>query len=98
MFCVNISDGPVTTGEEGALTVYVKKIFRGIKSLDQRESSDEKNIPTCSLPLNTYNLQLSVGFRASGGSLYFRTVDVPSACFTIFVAAARRPNEVDRGQ
>src|ERR1700733_6063795 len=52
---------------------------------------ERKNSPTCSLPLNTYNLQPKNGFLASGGSLYLRTVLVPSTAFTVLVAAARRP-------
>jgi hypothetical protein len=47
--------------------------------------------PTCSLPLNTYNLQPRVGFLASGGSLYFRIVLVPSVNLTAFVSAANNP-------
>lgn len=48
--------------------------------------------PTCSVPLNTYNLQLSKGFRASGGSLYFKTVLDPSPPLTVLVAAANKPD------
>lgn len=47
--------------------------------------------PTCSLPLKTYNLHPSIGFLASGGSLYLSIVLVPSAAFTVLVAAARSP-------
>lgn len=47
--------------------------------------------PTCSFPLNTYKRHPTDGLRASGGSWYLSTVPVPSACFTVFVAAARRP-------
>lgn len=53
--------------------------------------------PVCSLPLKTYSLQPNVGFRASGGSLYFRTVPVPSAAFTVFVAAASNPDGLKFG-
>lgn len=38
-----------------------------------------------------------VGFRASGGSLYFNTVLDPSTAFTVFVSAARRPEGLKSG-
>src|SRR5262245_20043124 len=53
--------------------------------------------PTCSLPLKTYSLQPSNGFLASGGSLYFKTVVVPSEAFTVLVAAASRPDAAKLG-
>lgn len=48
--------------------------------------------PTCSLPLKTYSLHPIIGFRASGGSLYFRTVLSPLTALTVFVSAARSPD------
>ena len=47
--------------------------------------------PTCSFPLNTYNLHPSNGFLASGGSWYFKTTFLPSSVLTVFVAAANSP-------
>lgn len=55
------------------------------------------HVPTCSFPLNTYNLHPTDGFRASGGSWYLSTVLVPSPCLTVFVAAARRPEGLKFG-
>ena len=55
------------------------------------------DLPTCSLPLNTYNLQPNISFLASGGPLYLRTVLVPLMAFTVFVAAARRPEGMKFG-
>ena len=59
------------------------------------------NLPTCSLPLKTYNLKFWVGFLASGGSLYFSNTPLTSAfpaaaalagsTLTVLVSAARRP-------
>lgn len=48
--------------------------------------------PTCSEPLKTYSRQPSTGLRASGGSLYFKTVLSPLTPFTVFVSAASRPD------
>lgn len=54
--------------------------------------------PTCSLPLKTYNLHPSTGFRASGGSLYFKTVlFFPSTLCTVFVSAASNPDGAKLG-
>lgn len=54
--------------------------------------------PVCSVPLNTYNLQPSIGFLASGGSLYLRTVlFFPSTLFTVFVSAANNPEGLKLG-
>ena len=54
-------------------------------------------VPTCSLPLNTYNLHPRVGFLASGGSLYFNSTLVPFEVSTVLVAAAKRPEGVKLG-
>ena len=54
-------------------------------------------VPTCSFPLNTYNLQPTDGLRASGGSWYLSTVLVPSPCLTVFVAAASKPEGLKLG-
>lgn len=53
--------------------------------------------PSRSFPLNTYNLHPSVGFLASGGSLYLSTVLVPSDTLTVLVAAASRPEGLKLG-
>lgn len=50
-----------------------------------------------SFPLNTYSLHPSVGFLASGGSLYLSTVLVPSDSLTVLVAAASRPEGLKLG-
>jgi len=53
--------------------------------------------PTCSVSLNTYNLHPRMGFLASGGSLYLRTVLVPSTALTVLVSAAKRPDGAKLG-
>ena len=54
-------------------------------------------VPVCSCPLNTYSLHPKLGRLASGGSLYLRTVEVPSDRLTAFVSAARRPEGLKFG-
>lgn len=61
------------------------------------EAERDVYLPTCSLPLNTYSLHPNTGFLASGGSLYFNTVFVPSGVFTVFVAAAKSPDGAKLG-
>jgi hypothetical protein len=50
-------------------------------------------VSTISEPLKMKRRQgsFAAGLRASGGSWYFRTMEVPSALATVLVAAARRP-------
>ena len=72
------------------------KEFCDRKSKSASWYGDPKS-PICSLPLKTYNLHPNVGFLASGGSLYFRTVLVPSAALTVLVAAASNPDGLKFG-
>lgn len=53
--------------------------------------AEQRHLPTCSFPLNTYNLHPSNGFLASGGSWYFKTTFLPSPVLTVLVAAANSP-------
>ena len=55
------------------------------------DNKDHDRAPTCSFPLNTYNLHPSSGFLASGGSWYFNTTSFPSPVLTVLVAAANNP-------
>lgn len=59
--------------------------------LVSRSDISNPNPPTCSFPLNTYNLHPSNGFLASGGSWYFSTTSLPSPVLTVLVAAANNP-------
>jgi len=58
---------------------------------------DLAHAPTSFESLKTYNLQARTGFRASGGSLYFRTDVLPSDAFTVFVSAASKPEGLKFG-
>jgi hypothetical protein len=76
---------------------------RGMRSILSHPGS----LPTCSFPLNTYNLKFWVGFLASGGSLYFSNTPVTSAfpaaaalagsTLTVLVSAAKRPEGAKLG-
>lgn len=63
--------------------MYVKEIY---KVNDTSMMHRESNSPTSSFPLKTYNRHCFDGFRASGGSLYFKTTPL-----YVFVSVASKP-------
>src|SRR6266404_1192835 len=95
MFEGYVCDRAVTTYEIRALTTNMEQICARQRRV--RSYRTRCDAPTCSSPLNTYSRHPTRGLRASGGSLYLSSVLVPSAFFTVFVAAASKPDAAKFG-
>lgn len=80
---------PVRLDTRSVCECAIDLVIRG--QVQKNGKPDANRSPTCSFPLNTYNLHPSKGFLASGGSWYFNTTFLPSPVFTVLVAAASNP-------
>lgn len=86
-----IDNSLVPSDEICALSVNMQQVYTSRRQFRETNDQDHNRAPTCSFPLNTYNLHPSNGFLASGGSWYFNTTSLPSPVLTVLVAAANNP-------